>query len=263
LLCKVFHENKKLNLELENASFEITTLRSVHEDMSVKPCDNCTMIMVNYADLWLIHSHVASLLDSGRLKLRELKTRSTLLGEDSRASLSQRVVELEAENSQFKATIVESTDMISVLQRVVGNGVEDYNPLMEGNKSLLAECNDFHHHCEDLKVELVGVRSDAKKRIADLETRVMSGEAHSVDVAAAGEEHLRDFEDGLIRYLADLCAFYVHNTQTIGGLCSPMPEGEPSTADYLCWLSTEISGLLDMLAALMRISLLLQLKVFS
>jgi hypothetical protein len=38
------------------------------------------MIMVNYADLWLIHSHVAGLLDSARLELRELKARSTLLG---------------------------------------------------------------------------------------------------------------------------------------------------------------------------------------
>jgi hypothetical protein len=48
--------------------------------MSVKSCDRCTMIMVNYADLWLIHSHVAGLLDSARLELRELKARSTLLG---------------------------------------------------------------------------------------------------------------------------------------------------------------------------------------
>jgi hypothetical protein len=48
--------------------------------MSAKPCDRCTMIMVNYVDLWLIHSHVASLLDSARLELRELKARSTLLG---------------------------------------------------------------------------------------------------------------------------------------------------------------------------------------
>jgi predicted nuclease with TOPRIM domain len=48
--------------------------------MSVKPCDKCTMIMVNYADLWLIHSHVASLLDSVRFELRELKARFTLLG---------------------------------------------------------------------------------------------------------------------------------------------------------------------------------------
>jgi hypothetical protein len=39
---------------------------------------------------------------------------------------------------------------------------------------------------------------------------------------------------------------YMRNTQTIGGLCSPMPEGEPSAADYLCWLSTEISGPPDM-----------------
>jgi hypothetical protein len=48
--------------------------------MSAKPCDSCTMIMVNYVDLWLIHSHVAGLLDSARLELRELKARFTLLG---------------------------------------------------------------------------------------------------------------------------------------------------------------------------------------
>jgi hypothetical protein len=47
--------------------------------MSVKPCDNCNMIMVNYADLWVIHSHVASLIDDARLELRELKAHSTLL----------------------------------------------------------------------------------------------------------------------------------------------------------------------------------------
>jgi hypothetical protein len=48
--------------------------------MSVKPCDRCTMIMVNYADMRLIHSHVVGLLESARLELRELKARSTLLG---------------------------------------------------------------------------------------------------------------------------------------------------------------------------------------
>jgi hypothetical protein len=80
LLGKVFRENKKLNLELESSFSEIASLRSEHDDMSAKPCDSYTMIMVNYVDLWLIHSHVASLLDGARLKLRELKTRSTLLG---------------------------------------------------------------------------------------------------------------------------------------------------------------------------------------
>jgi hypothetical protein len=48
--------------------------------MSAKPCDNCNMIMVNYADLWLVHSHVPSLLDGARLELRELKAHSILLG---------------------------------------------------------------------------------------------------------------------------------------------------------------------------------------
>jgi hypothetical protein len=46
--------------------------------MSAKLCDNYKMIMVNYVDLWLVHSHVASLLDSARLELRKVKTRSTL-----------------------------------------------------------------------------------------------------------------------------------------------------------------------------------------
>jgi hypothetical protein len=48
--------------------------------MSAKSCDRCSMIMVNYVDLWLIHSHVADFLDSARLELRELKAHSTLLG---------------------------------------------------------------------------------------------------------------------------------------------------------------------------------------
>jgi hypothetical protein len=69
-----------LNLELESSFSEIAFLQSAHDDMSAKPCDRCTMIMVNYADLWLIHLYVAGLLDSVRLELRELKARSTLLG---------------------------------------------------------------------------------------------------------------------------------------------------------------------------------------
>jgi hypothetical protein len=73
LLCKIFRENKKLNLKLKSALSEIASLRLVHDDMSTKPCDNCKMIMVNYADLWIVHSQVACLLDSARLELKELK----------------------------------------------------------------------------------------------------------------------------------------------------------------------------------------------
>jgi hypothetical protein len=80
LLCKVFHENKKLNLELENSFCEIASLRSMHNDMSAKTCDNCTMIMVNYVHLWLMHSHVASQLKGAKLELRELNACSLLLG---------------------------------------------------------------------------------------------------------------------------------------------------------------------------------------
>jgi hypothetical protein len=174
------------------------------------------------------------------------KAAETIIDEDSGASLRKRIVEIEAENSQLKGTTTESTEMISTLQHTVDNEIKDYNLLMEGNKSLLAERNDFHYYCEDLKVELAEVRSNTKKRIADLEVRVKSAEAYSVDVAVVGEKCLRDFEGGFIRDLAELRALYVCNTQTIRGLCSPMPEAEPSAMNYLRWLSTEISGLPDM-----------------
>jgi hypothetical protein len=70
--------------------------------MSAKPCDNCNMIMVNNVDMWPIHSHVASLLDGARLELRELKTRSTLLGACTSCPLLR---------SDLEATAIEIKDL--------------------------------------------------------------------------------------------------------------------------------------------------------
>jgi hypothetical protein len=96
LLCKVFCENKKLNLELKSASSEIVSLRSARDDMSAKPCDKCNMIMVNYVDLWLVHSHIASLLNGAKLELRELKAHSRLLGACTTCSLLKSNLEAAA-----------------------------------------------------------------------------------------------------------------------------------------------------------------------
>jgi hypothetical protein len=60
LLCKVFCDNKKLNLELESSFSVIAFLRSVNNDMSYKSCDNCKMIMINNVGLWLVNAQVAS-----------------------------------------------------------------------------------------------------------------------------------------------------------------------------------------------------------
>jgi hypothetical protein len=86
------------------------------------------------------------------------KAAEAIIAEDSRASLHQRIAELKAEKE--------------MLQRVVDNGIEDYDLLLEGNKSLLAERDDFHYCCEDLQAELVVVCSGAKMKIADLEAKV-------------------------------------------------------------------------------------------
>jgi hypothetical protein len=56
LICRVFRENKDLNLKLENSFAKIASLQSMHDDMSVQPCENCNMIMINYADLWIMHN---------------------------------------------------------------------------------------------------------------------------------------------------------------------------------------------------------------
>jgi hypothetical protein len=79
LFCKVFCENKKLNQELEN-SFMKLLLFGQCTMMSAKPYDNYRMIIVNYADLWLVHAKVASQFDDVKLELRELKAHSILLG---------------------------------------------------------------------------------------------------------------------------------------------------------------------------------------
>jgi hypothetical protein len=52
----------------------------MHNDMCAQPCENCYMIMVNYDDLWIVHTQVASQLNDAKLELKEIKARFMLLG---------------------------------------------------------------------------------------------------------------------------------------------------------------------------------------
>jgi hypothetical protein len=85
-----------------------------------------------------------------------------------------------------------------VLQHAIDHGIEDYNLLVMGNKSLASECDELKSRCEGPQAELAEARSDAEKRVAILEARVRSTEAHDIDVASTGEKHLREFEGGLV-----------------------------------------------------------------
>jgi hypothetical protein len=76
----------------------------------------------------------------------------------------------------------------------------------------------------------------------------MSVKAHAVDSTATSEKRWNDFEAELVRDLAGLRRLYIHNIQVIGGLCSPMSKANPSAADYIRWLYTEVVGLLKMFA---------------
>jgi hypothetical protein len=66
----VFHENKDLNLKLERSFVEIASLQSMHNDMSAQPCGNCNIIMVNSADLMIVHTQITSQLKGVKLELK-------------------------------------------------------------------------------------------------------------------------------------------------------------------------------------------------
>jgi hypothetical protein len=117
LLCKVFRENKKLNLELENSFAEIAFLQSMHDGMSAKPCQNCNIIMVNYADLSIVHTQVASQLKGAKLELKELKAHYLLLGACTSCpmlNLTWRLALLRLKNLSTKLIILLAT-MFSLL----------------------------------------------------------------------------------------------------------------------------------------------------
>jgi hypothetical protein len=120
------------------------------------------------------------------------------------------------------------------LQCTVDHGIEDYDRLVTGNKSLASERDELKSHCEGLQTELAEARSDTEKRVVVLEAKVRFAEAHNIDVGSAGEICLREFEGGLVRKLEELHGLYAGNLRIIGGLCSPMPAEEPSVEDYLC-----------------------------
>jgi hypothetical protein len=83
------------------------------------------MIMVNYTDLWLIHSHVASLLSGARLELRELKVHSTLLDACTVCSMLR---------SDLEATAIEIKDLSTNLIILLAT---PFYPLLAKHVSLL------------------------------------------------------------------------------------------------------------------------------
>jgi hypothetical protein len=72
----------------------------MHNDMSAKPCKNCNMIMVNYADLWIVHTQVVSQVMGAKLELKELKACFLLL--DSCTSCPILKSDLEACSIEIK-----------------------------------------------------------------------------------------------------------------------------------------------------------------
>jgi regulator of replication initiation timing len=166
LLWKVFRENTKLNLELERASSKIASLGSVHDDMSAKPYDNCKMIMVNYVDLWLMHSHVASLLDSAKLKLRELKACSMLLGACNSCPLLRSDLEasaIEIKDLKHKHDHASRYSVLSSASEACGSLKGKLSDVTKENTELKQEVAYLTAHLEKTKVSEKVIKDDLSR----------------------------------------------------------------------------------------------------
>jgi chromosome segregation ATPase len=153
-----------------------------------------------------------------------------IFAEDDGEKLWKHIAEVEVENSQLKIATAESSETVATLECSLPHSTKDYKQLMAGSKSLLAEHNKLCYHTEDLEAELAKAHADAAEDIAALEAKLKS------TVAAD------DFKRELVKDLKKLRALYALNMQSIGGLCSLMPESEPSVVDYLRWFSTELTS---------------------
>jgi 5-methylcytosine-specific restriction endonuclease McrA len=83
--------------------------------MSAKPCDNCKIIMVNYVDLWPVHSQVSSRLKGAKSELRDLKTRSMLLGACTSCPLLRSDLEMSTVEIKDRKHTLDHSSRYSVL----------------------------------------------------------------------------------------------------------------------------------------------------
>jgi hypothetical protein len=108
-----------------------------------------------------------------------LKTTKKIIVDEDRGNLRKHVAELDEENSRLKAsaaelqkTIDSSTEAVTVLRRALDERIEDYEPLKNGNDSLLAERNTLRDQVADLESVLAKVKTSAAGDISALEARV-------------------------------------------------------------------------------------------
>jgi LPS O-antigen subunit length determinant protein (WzzB/FepE family) len=107
------------------------------------------------------------------------KVAESIIAEGSGASFCKRIAELERDKK--------------ALQLVVDHSVEDYKMVVAGSRTISSGRDRLKIRCESLQAELVQARSDAKKRVSNLEAKVKFAEAHGVELATEGEKNLGDF----------------------------------------------------------------------
>jgi hypothetical protein len=129
--------------------------------------------------------------------------------------------------------------------------------------SLLAERNILRDRATNLESELAKVKADVAADDATLKAKIASAEARVVDDVAAAEKHLIEFEAELTEDLANLREVYKRNVESIGGLCSPVPEDDPSSVITCAGLIRRLIHYLWCYHASMKISFLLRFRVSS
>jgi hypothetical protein len=68
-------------------------------------------------------------------------------------------------------------------------------------------------------------------------------EARAAESSVTADKHFEDFYAKLSSDLAPLRKAYEHDIQSLSGICSSVPDIDPSVEDYICWLTSEVDYL--------------------
>jgi hypothetical protein len=125
-----------------------------------------------------------------------------------------------------------------VLWLTLDHSIEHYELVVASNRKLCSERDQLKIHCNNLQAELVQARSDAEKGISNLEAKVASVEAYTIEIATEGEKSLRDFQGVPARQLERLHECMPREfkalevcVQSIRGLCL-MPKKDERRCEF-------------------------------
>jgi hypothetical protein len=134
--------------------------------MSAKSYDNYKMIMLNYANLWLLHTQVASQLERFKLELEKLKACSLLLGACTNCPLlksDSEACSVEIKELKHKLNYSSRYSVLSPLCEICGSLKGKLFHATKGNTELKQEVTYLTSHLERIVVSEKIIEDDLSR----------------------------------------------------------------------------------------------------